>query len=359
MLSAAVRLWMAMFPPLRHRRQLHGQAAAWEEPAADILRARTGAHLPIHVHRSRAVITTSPAEFLQAHAALAPLPEAAATARAAYLVAPAGFTLAAESARDNRYMDMNLAVDPLKALAQHSALAQALRADVPVITFPGDPATPDAVFPNNVFGTAPGRLIIGRMRHPVRRREAERSDIRAFFGDVLGYDEIDLSGCDDLVAELTGSLIIDRVRGVGYCGLSERCDMAGARAMHKAFDLRLTYCFELAESEYHTNVVLTLLASRAAIIAADGFRDPAAAQAIATACGDRAIWLTPAQKQAFAGNAITLSDERVWMSACAAAALTDEQRAALAGYGFAIGAVELDEIEKAGGSLRCCVGEIY
>ncbi|HZY34313.1 MAG TPA: arginine deiminase-related protein [Rhodanobacter sp.] len=305
------------------------------------------------------MITTSPTDFLEAYAALAPLPEAAATARAAFLVAPAEFTLAEESARDNRYMDMSLTADPLKALAQHSALAQALRADVPVITFPGDPATPDAVFPNNVFATAPGRLIVGRMRHAVRQREAERADIRAFFGETLGYDEIDLSGCDDLVAELTGSLIVDRARGVGYCGLSERCDMAGAQAMHKAFDLRLTYCFELAETEYHTNVVLTLLASRAAIIAADGFRDVAAAQAIAHAYGDRAIWLTPAQKQAFAGNAITLSDDRVWMSARAAATLTDDQRQALAGYGFAVGAVELDEIEKAGGSLRCCVGEIY
>src|SRR6185437_2636710 len=139
--------------------------------------------------------------FLDAFAALAPLPGAAATARAAFLVAPVEFSLAAESARDNRYMDTSLAVDP---------------------------ATPDAVFPNNVFGTAPGRLIVGRMRHAVRQREAERSDIRDFFGEVLGYDEIDLSGCTDLVAELTGSLIIDRARGVGYCGLSERCDMAGA-----------------------------------------------------------------------------------------------------------------------------------
>ncbi|MEO9079426.1 MAG: arginine deiminase-related protein, partial [Rhodanobacter sp.] len=216
------------------------------------------------------MITTSPTEFLEAFAALAPLPQAAATARAAYLVAPAGFSLAAESARDNSYMDLDISVDPLKALAQHEALAQALRADLPVITFPGDPATPDAVYPNNVFATAPGRLIIGRMRHAVRQREAERADIRNFFGDLLGYDEVDLSGCADLVAELTGSLIIDRARGIGYCGLSERCDMAGAQAMHKAFDLRLTYCFELAETEYHTNVVLTLLASRAAIIAIDG-----------------------------------------------------------------------------------------
>ncbi|MDE3072696.1 MAG: amidinotransferase [Pseudomonadota bacterium] len=305
------------------------------------------------------MITTSPSEFLEAHAALAPLPEALATARAAYLIAPAGFALAAESARDNRYMDMDAAVDPLKALAQHGALAQALRADCLVITFPGDPATPDAVFPNNVFGTAPGRLIVGRMRHPVRRREAERSDIRAFFGELLGYAEIDLSGCTDLVAELTGSLIIDRARGIGYCGLSERCDEAGAAAMHQAFGLRLTFCFELAAAEYHTNVVLTLLAGRAAIIAADGFRDPAVPRAIAQAHGDRAIWLTPAQKQAYAGNAIALSGQRVWMSTGAAASLTAEQRAALAGFGFAIGTVELDEIEKAGGSLRCCVGEIY
>ena len=35
------------------------------------------------------------------------------------------------------------------------------------------------------------------------------------------------------------------------------------------------------------------------------------------------------------------------------------QRALLAQSGFAIGAVELDEIEKAGGSLRCCVAEIF
>ena len=305
------------------------------------------------------MITTSSTDFLDAFAALSPSPGAAATARTAFLVAPAEFSLAAESARDNRYMDVNQAVDPLMALAQHSALAQALRADLPVLTFPGDPATPDAVFPNNVFGTAPGRLVIGRMRHGVRQREAARTDIRRFFGDVLGYDEIDLSGRDDLVAELTGALVIDRLRGVGFCGLSERCDMAGAQAMHEAFGLRVTYCFELAETEYHTNVVLTLLAGRAAIIAADGFRDPAAARAIAHAYGNRAIWLTPAQKQAFAANAITLSDQRVWMSACAAAALSEPQREALAEYGFAIGCVELGEIEKAGGSLRCCVGEIY
>lgn len=304
------------------------------------------------------VITHSPSQFLSAFAEL-PEPALPATARAAFLVAPADFALASESASDNSYMDLGQVTDPHRALAQHGALAQALRADCPVITFAGDPATPDAVFPNNVFATAPGRFIVGRMRHAVRRREATRADIRTFFTDVLGYTPVDLSTRSDMVAELTGSLVIDRARGVGYCGLSERCDWAGAQAMADAFALELMFCFRLAASEYHTNVVLTLLASRAAIIAADGFDDPAAAQAIARAYGDRAIWLSPAQKAAFAGNAITLSDERVWMSAAAASALTAAQRTALGDYGFSVGTVELDEIEKAGGSLRGCVGEIF
>jgi hypothetical protein len=71
------------------------------------------------------------------------------------------------------------------------------------------------------------------------------------------------------------------------------------------------------------------------------------------------IRLTPEQKRAYAGNAITLSPNRVWMSARAASSLTDAQRASLSEWGFAVGSVPLDEIEKAGGSLRCCVAEIF
>jgi hypothetical protein len=219
------------------------------------------------------MIATSPRDFLDAFTALAASPRAAATARSAFLVTPSVFSVAAESASDNRYMDAALAIDPQRALAQRAALAQALRADCSVITFPGDASTPDAVFPNNVFATVPGRLIVGRMRHAVRQREAKRHDIRDFFRQVLGYAEVDLSDRTDLVAQLTGSLVIDRARGVGFCGLGERCNMAGARAMCEAFNLRLMFCFDLAGGEYHTNVILAVLAGRVAIIAPDGFRD--------------------------------------------------------------------------------------
>ncbi|MEO6076807.1 MAG: arginine deiminase-related protein [Dokdonella sp.] len=297
-------------------------------------------------------------EFLAAIAAR-PYPSChPATAKAAFLVAPDGFQLAAESAQDNRYMAMDERIDADRARAQHAELVRRLSASLPTFAFPGDPECPDCLFPNNVHATTTGRLIIGRMCHPVRRREAERHDIHAFFGSVLGYEIVDLSE-QDFVAELTGSLVIDRSRGIGFCGLSDRCDRAGAEAMHDAFGLELTFCFDLAEGEYHTNVVLAILAGRAAIIASDGFADARAPAAITTFYQGQSLLLNQKQKSAYAANAITLDDCRVWMSETAAASLSPSDHEQLGAWGFAVEAVALDEIEKAGGSLRCCVAEIF
>jgi hypothetical protein len=304
------------------------------------------------------MIVTDPAEFLAAYSQERYPMRAASTARAAFLVAPASTTLAAESATDNRYMDLAQTIDAARACAQHAELARRLAEDLPVISFPGSADCPDGMFPNNVFATAPGKFIVGRMRHAVRQREAGRADIRGFFRDTQGYRLVDLSR-EPFVAELTGSLVIDRARGIGYCGLSERCDLAGARAMHEAFGLNLTFCFELAPGEYHTNVVMALLAGRMVLIAADGFRDPEVPRAIARAYGDNVVWLSRLQKNAFPANAITLSPTRVWMSTRAAEVLDPVQSRAIERAGFALAAVELDEIEKAGGSLRCCVAEIF
>lgn len=304
------------------------------------------------------MIVNDPGAFLDALARIDALPRAPATARAAFLVSPLDFSLARESAADNRYMDLDLPTDAGRALAEHAELARRIASDVPVVTFPGDAQAPDGIFPNNAFATTAGRLIVGRMCHSVRQRETGRSDIRAWFSQIMGYSIIDLSG-DEHVAELTGALVIDRARGLGFCGLSERCDIAGARAMHAAFGLQLTYCFDLADGEYHTNVVLAVLAGRAAIVAGDGFANPEAAQAIARAYPDRALWIDVDQKRAFAANAITLTRDRVWMSARASASLSAEQHAQLTAFGFEIAAVELGEIEKGGGSLRCCIAEIF
>ena len=62
--------------------------------------------------------------------------------------------------------------------------------------------------------------------------------------------------------------------------------------MHAAFGLRATLLFDLAPGEYHTNVVLAVLAGRAAVACPRGFADPAVPAAIAALnLADRAIIL--------------------------------------------------------------------
>jgi hypothetical protein len=279
--------------------------------------------------------------------------------RAVFLVEPSGFRLSEQTARDNQYMDLDVQVDPNRALDQHRRLAEALTAcGVPVVRFPGHPSTPDDLFPNNVFATIRDRLIVGAMCHPERRLEAKRADIRSFFESLMECEVIDLSG-RDLVAELTGSLVIDRARRLGFCGLSQRANKAGCEAMHEAFDLAMTFQFELSPHEYHTNVVMSVLASRAVLICPDGFVDARVPEAICEAFRDHCLILSEAEKLAFAANCIAVNFEDLFMSELAAETLSSAHHAKLQSWGFKVHSVALDEIEKAGGSLRCCVAEIF
>lgn len=279
-------------------------------------------------------------------------------AKAAMLVEPADFTVNAESAIDNHYMDLDHKADAIRALEQARGLASLIAAQgIEVVTFPGWRGTPDGVFPNNVFATTPGRFIVGRMLRPSRRKEAERVDIRAWFR-ARNYTEIDLSE-KDLVAELTGTLIIDSARRIGFCGMTGRVDRAGLEAMHEAFGLKLTFSFDLRPEEYHTNVIMMVLASRACVIYPGGFTDPAAAAAIAAAYPGRTLVLNAQEQAAFAANCIALTETDLFMSATAFAALRESSRRTLEDWGFKIHTTPLDEIEKAGGSLRCMVAEIF
>lgn len=281
-----------------------------------------------------------------------------ATPRCVFLVTPEGFRRAEESAKDNVYMADATAFDASRALSQHRDLVRDLSSVVPAIAFPGDAETPDAVFPNNVFATGAGNVVVGRMLHPVRQREAERSDMRRYFTSVMGLQEVDLSQ-QPHACELTGAMVIDRARGIGFIGLSERCDEEGARLMHEALGLRASLLFDLAPSEYHTNVVLAILAGRAAVICPRGFASAEVAEFIGSLYAPHTVMCTDEEHKAFVGNCISASTDTVWMSAQAAAALTAPHQAILNAAGFKVRSVELDAIEAGGGSLRCCVGEIY
>jgi len=285
--------------------------------------------------------------------------DAPAVPKAVFLIEPTDFRLGEQSARDNVYMDLSVDVDPERAINQHRELSQRIAAcGIPMVRFPGHSSTSADLFPNNVFATIPGRSIVGRMLYPERQIESERRDIRQFFTDLLGYEEIDLSQ-RELVAELTGALVIDRSQRVGFCGLSQRCDEAGSQAMHDAFDLALTFQFELDPSEYHNNVVMSILASRALVISPDAFADPDVPRAIGESYPGHVLEITSEEKEAFAGNCIAVNFKDLFISKTAFDALPAAKVKQLEDWSFVIHSVEMDEIEKAGGSLRCCVAEIF
>ena len=304
------------------------------------------------------MIVNTPAAFLAQLTSEAFPPTGTACAKAAFLVEPVDFKVNTESAIDNHYMDLDHVANAQRALEQARGLADLISSQgIEVIRFPGIRETPDGVFPNNVFATTPDHLIVGRMLRPSRQKEAKRQDIRDWFRS-RGYQEIDLSQ-QNLVAELTGTLIIDHVRRIGFCGMTRRVNEAGLKAMNEAFGLKMTFSFDLRPEEYHTNVVMMVLAGRACVIYPGGFADPAVPAAIASAFPDRTLVLNSEEQHAFAANCIALTEKDLFMSRTGFDALRDTSRRSLEDWGFVIHSTPLDEIEKAGGSLRCMVAEIF
>lgn len=284
----------------------------------------------------------------------------AASMKAAFMVSPVGFRLDPQTAQDNEYMLMDQQVDVKLAMYQHQQLARAITdVGVPVLTFPGSDATPDAVFPNNAFATTHNnRYVIGSMKYENRQKETQRQDMRKFFGELLGYEKYEINHAE-AVAELTGVLVPDRGRNIGFVGMTERVDDAGAKALDEAFATDLMFQFALAEGEYHTNVVMACLAGKACVMHKDSFADPAVVDAIADFYPGRTLLISDAEKLAFVGNCISITDEDVFFSQTALEALSDESRYQLESWGFVLHGVDVSELEKAGGSLRCMIGEIF
>ena len=310
--------------------------------------------------RESVLIVTTPEEFLQAYgdgsgfAAAMP-----AAMRAAMVVSPVGFRINEESASDNAYMVSAEPVDAERALAQHTALVAKLgELGVPALLFAGRDGLDEAVFPNNVFATVRGHLITGAMRHAGRRREAERQDVPALFREVFNYEVRDLSRLP-CIAELTGPLVIDRARAVGFCGMTGRVDDRGCSAMHDAFELKLTFRFDLTPGEYHTNLIFAVLAGRGCVLHAGSFADPDVPAAIARAYPERTLFLNDEEKAAFAGNCLAVTERDVLFSATSLRALRPSSAASLENWGFQVHGVEVDELEKGGGSLRCLIAEVF
>lgn len=296
------------------------------------------------------MFTVDPASFRDAWADVPP-DFGPATLRRALLVGTEGFGFSAESATDNAYMAA-ARIDPGRAAVQHAGVVRRLMdLGVPCDVLPGLPGLEDGIWPNNVVVTTPTRAVIGSMRHPVRRREAERADLRALVS--RGRTLVDLSAGP--VVEQTGVMVLDRTRGIAIIGGSSRVDIAGARAVHDALGLRLTLFTPLVAGEYHLNVVCASLAGRVWLVHPGSFADARAVDALA-ACAP-VLALDDAEKASWAGNCLAITEDVTLFSATAS--LRSATVAGLADHGIRPAFVDVSELELGGGSLRCLIAELF
>lgn len=256
---------------------------------------------------------------------------------------------------DNAFADLDSGKNQELLFQQHDQVVQLLqRLGKQVQLFPGMNA--HDTFCNNVFATDRGRrLIVGNMFNSVRKAEADRPDVIRWFLDE-GYEVVKVSDLTDEAAELTGVLVIDHLRNIGFCGLSNRCTVKGAEVLQQVFGLSAVYVFPI--NIYHTNVGLSILAGRVCVICPEMFVNQEDAQAILDFYPQHIV-LTADQMNAFAGNVVAVSHEDVVISSSGFFAWTDEQKKRLSEFGFLLHHADLSEIEKSGGSMRCLLAEVF
>jgi len=299
------------------------------------------------------------------------------TAAAVLMVRPHRFFWNEQTAASNTFQVAPAASSEVVAaqadeeFGRLQALLVAAGIRVRVFDDPGEPHTPDAVFPNNWFSThADGTLVLYPMAAPNRRAERHPAWITALQAELGTTRLVDLSPHEAAgrFLEGTGSLVLDRRERVAYGALSLRThpQVAAELAAALGYRLRLFATQPLrGQPVYHTNVLLSLGAS-AAVICLSAVADEHERQAIAAELaesGRELVVIDADQLGEFAGNVLSLRNrhgQRFWvMSSRAHAAFSSAQRQQLARHGELLH-TPLATIEAVGGgSARCMLAELF
>lgn len=296
------------------------------------------------------------------------------------LVQPVAFHGNPETADSNAFQRPPAAADPAAeqaaAKVEFDGLVNCLQAAGVATVIVADkmnPATPDAVFPNNwVSFHADGTVVLYPMMAPSRRGERRR-DILELLSETHGFriDRVlDLSHHErsGRFLESTGSMVLDRVNRVAYACLSARTDVAVlAEAAHLLDYEPLAFTATDADGVpvYHSNVMMCVGADFA-VVCEEAITDQQQRRAVRTRLeqtGHEVIPITLAQMGDFAGNMLELTSadgaRLLALSARALDTLQPRQLAALAARCRLVAAPIAAIEDGGGGSVRCMLAEIH
>lgn len=291
------------------------------------------------------------------------------------MVRPHYFRPNPETANDNSFQSNNSAIGASelskRVFDEVSNAAKTLENHGVIVHLFDDEttATPDSVFPNNWFSTHHnGDIGLYPMYCPNRRAE-RRTDIIDFLSStynvnrVIDYSEFELK---ELYLEGTGSMVLDHRNRIAYAVKSNRMDITALGHFCRDFGYQ-GLAFDAFDkngiSVYHTNVFMCV-ATHFVLIALDMIKDKAEQKAIVNTIeesGKIVIILSEAQIEQFAGNAIEVESEKgqfLVMSQTGVNSLQPEQIATIEAFVDII-AIDVSNVELAGGSIRCMIAGIH
>jgi N-dimethylarginine dimethylaminohydrolase len=247
----------------------------------------------------------------------------------------------------NPWMDPDTTVDVELAVKQWTRLRETLLGlGHTVHVLPPEPGLPDMVYAaNGAFGVD-GVVYGARFRHPQRSAEADRH--RAFYeadGDWRFVAPTATNEGEGDFAYLPGLL-----DGLVLAGYGFRTEPAAHREAQEALG-RPVLSLELVDPRfYHLDVALTALDDRTIAYHPGAFAP--ATQRILRAVFPDAVIADEADALAFGLNLISDGRHAVLNSEATGMA------AKLCAAGYEPVPVELGELKKGGGSVRCCVAEL-
>jgi len=246
----------------------------------------------------------------------------------------------------NPFMDVSRQPDRRRALRQWEAMVQTLvdvGADVDVLE--QRPDSPDMVFAMNLGLAVTGadgiaRVVMSHMRYPQRRLErlaaapwyAERGFAPVYVGrDGVGphFESGDAFPYADRLV-------------VGY---GPRSDELALKHLASELGVVVTGLRIVHPSMYHLDLAFCPIDQRRAIVCAEAF-EPASAELLRDLVPDPII-VDSAEASTFCANSVVVGDTVV-MPACSVAV-----RSRLEAAGLDVRLVDLSELHKGGGSIRC------
>lgn len=271
----------------------------------------------------------------------APAPARAATPRRYVMCRPDHFEVAYAI---NPWMDPAAPVDRARALAQWEILRAVLEEHGHTVeTVPGEPGLPDMVFAANSGIVIGGHALSARFAHPERVAEGP-----AFHRWFAARELRSLAAARE-TNEGEGDFTFAGQRilaGVGF-----RCSLSAHAEVERYFELPVV-SLELVDPRfYHLDTALMVLDDATIAYYPPAF-SPAARDVLASLYPD-AILATENDALAFGLNGVS-DGHHVFLDPGATGLIE-----ALRARGFAPVPVDMSELRKGGGGVKCCVLELH